>query len=815
MPQQLSSKEASLFRSVVRHYEEKQYKRGIKAADQILKKNPKHGDTTAMKALIMNQQGKTEDAFTLAKEALKMDMKSHVCWHVYGMLYRSNKNFEEAIKAYKFALRLEPESQQILRDLAILQVQMRDCAGYLQSRHQMLQARPQMRQMWTGLAIAYHLAGQLSEAENVLTSYEGTLKHSPPKTDIEHADAIMYKNDLISEQGDTQRALDHLEKNGKKNLDHLTVMERRAKYLFQLGRKDDAVKAYKALLDRNADHSVYYDELMKVLDIPGEDEAAKKAVFDEYAEKFPRCDAAKRLPLDFLTGNTFREQAKHYLTHMLNKGVPSTFANLKHLYSDDFKKDALLTLAEEYLAANQGEGKSGDVSKGKAAALYFIAQHYNYYLSQDLDKAMEYVDKAIEMDPKSVDFAMTKARIWKHRGNTQKASEAMDHARQLDTKDRYINSKGAKYQLRNNENETALKTMGLFTRQDAVGGPMADLLDMQCLWYLTEDGEAYARQGNIGMALKRFQSIYNIFEVWQEDQYDFHTFSLRKGQARAYIEMIRWEDNLREHTFYSRAALAAVDVYLSIHDKPVAEENQANGGDAVEKKKAVKKARKEQQRLEREAAEAAAKQDPNKGGQQQDAKKVDEDPLGLKLAATKEPLAEAMKYLTPLLQFSQKNVDSQIAGFDVFIRRKKYLMALRCLLAGFDLNPEHPRVHEQTVELRLALNKDQEIPERVLELVNAEFNVDAKTDIKKMNTEFWTKNQDSPDHVLSSIKAQKMLGDDMATCEEAVEELLSMDNVTFEVAGKALQTLRSWRSGQADAFRQAAHDKWPEVTLFA
>ncbi|KAG9821036.1 hypothetical protein KCU68_g17144, partial [Aureobasidium melanogenum] len=112
----LSSKEQSLFKQAVQLYESKQYKRGIKTADQVLKKVPNHGDTQAMKALILNSQGKTEEAFDLAKLALKNAMKSNVCWHVYGLLYRSVKNYDEAIKAYKFALRLDPDSRQIQRD---------------------------------------------------------------------------------------------------------------------------------------------------------------------------------------------------------------------------------------------------------------------------------------------------------------------------------------------------------------------------------------------------------------------------------------------------------------------------------------------------------------------------------------------------------------------------------------------------------------------------------------------------------------------------------------------------------------------------
>lgn len=302
MPQPLSTKENSLFRQVIRNYEDKQYKRGLKAAEQILKKNPKHGDTMAMKALIINQQGKTDEAFALGKVALMADMKSHICWHVYGLLYRHQKNFEEAIKAYKSALKLEPDSLQIQRDLAFLQIQMRDYQGYVQSRTAMLQARSQVRQNWTALAVAHHLAGDPAQAEKVLTTYEESLKSKPSKGDYENSEAIMYKNSVIAEQGDYKRALDHLKSAAKHNLDRLAVQELRAEYIAKLGEKEEAAKAYRALLSRNPEHPEYYWKLVEVLDIPEGDMAAKKAIFDEYAEKNPRCDAAKRLPLDFLTG---------------------------------------------------------------------------------------------------------------------------------------------------------------------------------------------------------------------------------------------------------------------------------------------------------------------------------------------------------------------------------------------------------------------------------------------------------------------------------------------------------------------------------
>lgn len=82
--QPLPAKEAGLFRQVVKFYETKQYKKAVKAADQILKKFPEHGETLAMKGLTLNYMDKKEEAYELVRKGLKCDLKSHVCWHVYG-----------------------------------------------------------------------------------------------------------------------------------------------------------------------------------------------------------------------------------------------------------------------------------------------------------------------------------------------------------------------------------------------------------------------------------------------------------------------------------------------------------------------------------------------------------------------------------------------------------------------------------------------------------------------------------------------------------------------------------------------------------
>lgn len=635
----------------------------------------------------MSHMGQLEEAFTLAKEALRNDMKSHICWHVYGLLYRQEKNYEEAIKAYRFALRLEPESQPIQRDLALLQMQMRDFQGYIQSRSAMLQARPGIRQNWTALAIAHHLAGDLEEAEKILTTYEDTLKETPPVADMENSEALLYKNTIIAESGNLERALEHLEKVGYRCTDVLSVMEMKADYLLRLDRKPEAEEVFNALLDRNPENSIYYNGLIKAKGIPENDAKALKALYDQWVEKYPRGDAARRIPLDFLDGEDFKQAADAYLQRMLKKGIPSLFVNIKLLYSNPAKRDAIQALVEGYVSGklstqqNGSADANGDDKEFLASSHYFLAQHYNYQLSRNLSKALENVDKALELSPETVEYQMTKARIWKHYGNPAKAAEEMEKARLLDEKDRHINTKAAKYQLRNNENDKALENMSKFTRNETVGGAMGDLHEMQCIWYLTEDGEAYLRQKKLGLALKRLHAVYAIFDTWQEDQFDFHSFSLRKGMIRAYVDMVRWEDRLREHPFYTRMALSAIKAYLLLNDQPDLVHGPmpvANGADATddaERKKALKKAKKEQQRLEkieadkREARKTAVSNTKNIDGE---VKKEDPDPLGNTLLQTNDPLKEAMKYLTPLLESSLPEIEAQCLGFEVYLRRGKF-----------------------------------------------------------------------------------------------------------------------------------------------
>ncbi|KAI5821129.1 NMDA receptor-regulated protein 1-domain-containing protein [Pyronema omphalodes] len=832
--QPLASKDLALFRQIIKCYEQKQYKKGLKSCEQLLKKVPKHGETLAMKGLIINSMGRTEEAFAVAKEALRYDMKSHVCWHVYGLIHRSQKNYQESIKAYKMALRFEPESQQILRDLCLLQIHMRNYEGYVETRKTILQTRPNLRSNWTAVAIGEHLAGHYAAAEKVLNSYEETLKDLViPKGDIEHWEAALYKNRIIADSGDYERALEHLQSIRKNVLEKVALLEYRAEYLLKLGRMEDAEQAYRVLLDRNPEKRDYYDGLEQAIGVKPENRKEAMAIYEEYAEKYPRADAPRRVPLDFLDGDDFRKAADTYLKAKLEKGVPSTFANIKALYGDEAKRATIFELVSSYHEAQEKEAAEANgaaPSKLRLWSIYFLAQHYDHYRTRDMEKALALLNKGLELSPKTLEYHMTIARVYKHAGDFAAAAKKMDEARSLDKSDRYINTKTAKYQLRNDQNEDALKTMSLFTRNEANGGPFGDLLEMQCIWYLTEDAESYLRQNQLGLTLKRYQYLWDIFEVWAEDQFDFHSFSLRKGMIRAYVDMLKWEDVLRAHPMFLRAALGAIQAYIKIADYPVLGQGSMSNDDAAkyesmteaERKKAIKKAKKEAQKAqERQAALAAAKkEEKNKNAQVaegEEKKKEDLDPHGIALAATKTPLEEAFRWLKPLLAFSPERLESQLAGFEVQLRRRQWFAALECLTKAKELAPEDPKIHEMTVRFRQAVNtlpedeafKAPETKEALLE--GAEKVLAKDTDLIKFNDDFLDANKSSVTHICAALRARKALKPEEKDASVLISALDT--DITLTEAVEGLRLLGDLQIDEA-AYREKATAKFPLAKVF-
>ena len=80
----------------------------------------------------------------------------------------------------------------------------------------------------------------------------------------------------------------------------------------------------------------------------------------------------------------------------------------------------------------------------------------------------------------------------------------------------------------------------------------------------------------LGEALKRYNDVHRHFSQFSEDQFDFHTYCLRKSTVRAYLGMIRLIDQKSRHVYFRRATIGLARVYLK-----VAEESEESKAKAI------------------------------------------------------------------------------------------------------------------------------------------------------------------------------------------------------------------------------------------
>ncbi|KDD75117.1 hypothetical protein H632_c862p1, partial [Helicosporidium sp. ATCC 50920] len=307
----------------------KQYKKGAKTADSILRSHPEHGETLAMKGLVLSFLSRKAEARDLVRLGVRHDLRSHLCWHVYGVVCRGDGEYDEAVKCYKNALRLDPSNVTVLKDLAALQVHLRDAHGLCATRQSLLELKPSQRTNWLALAVAHHLSSHHEVAASVLASYASTLELRTIEAEpYEHSEVLLYRAEILREGGRAGEALEALEAAEKQGFlrDPVGSARLRARLLRETGAFEASREAFEKLLDLTPDDREVHDALREIVeeeikerlggeagDDPSDADASFSsaletrltALYRLLQERHPRSLAVRRVPLDFASGQAF------------------------------------------------------------------------------------------------------------------------------------------------------------------------------------------------------------------------------------------------------------------------------------------------------------------------------------------------------------------------------------------------------------------------------------------------------------------------------------------------------------------------------
>jgi hypothetical protein len=505
-------------------------------------------------------------------------------------------------------------------------------------------------------------------------------------TKIELSELLLYKSKILIEAGDHTGNLKFLNSVEQFIKDRLSFLEYKGTTLLALGKNAEAKKVYRELLKINNENYEYFalyqqtNGLPKVSEFDATQVSSEQAqqlveFYDKIAKEFPKSAVVKRIPLNFATAEDFKNRITEYAKPFLTNNVPSLFSNLKSLYKDTAKVQIIESVFLEFLDSLENNSQFVNATEKEAPTTYlwtllYLAYHYDKL--GKLELALETINKAVKHTPTAIELYMCKARILKHSGNYQQAADEMELARTMDLADRYLNTKATKYLLRADRTQEAPDVLYLFAKDQE---QRFNITDMQGSAFQNDSGDSYLRQKKIGRALKFYGQVIANFEEIRNDQFDFHSYCLRKYMMRSYVDYLQYNDDLESHDYYFRGATGYIKTLLQLHKHPElksqnhTEEDQQLYEQQLEKKK-IKK---------------------------------DEDPFGEKLMNVSDPLSEADKYIKVLSEQCGYRIETHTLAAEVYITAGRYLHAMKALKEGIKLESSNPQLHKLIVQLFHAL----------------------------------------------------------------------------------------------------------------
>lgn len=224
----------------------------------------------------------------------------------------------------------------------------------------------------------------------------------------------------------------------------------------------------------------------------------------------------------------FYSRAPAVFKSVLERGSPATFQLFKDVLKNQERRD---TIWETVLQLNQ-EDLSVIIFKTK----YLV-------LVEDFSSALDLIGSAIESNPEKNDLVMIKAHIQKRMGSAGiAANETMLKVKDSVSGDKFSVSKTAKYLIRYGSISEAQEMMGKFIQKPNQQERMADLHEMQAVWYLIEMADRQFKDGNNLSAACFYRKIELVFMELNDDQLDFHGYALRRMSFIEYMKFLKFLD---------------------------------------------------------------------------------------------------------------------------------------------------------------------------------------------------------------------------------------------------------------------------------
>ncbi|KAL0228381.1 hypothetical protein RCL1_004524 [Eukaryota sp. TZLM3-RCL] len=552
----LPSKERSAYTSMIRQYESKNYKKALKVADQILTSHPRNGDTLAMKALILStsQPKKLDEAFDMAKTAIKFCIKSHITWHVLGLLHKAKEEYPAALKAFKTALRHDSQNPQVLKDTCLLQMQLGDFSDTIELRRLMLTQNSKPSGNWYGFAVSNDLAGNTLEAIDILKNFLKTVEGVDVRSSNEKSEVYLYLAELLLKAEKYEELHQLLTTQSNDILDSIKSKE----LMVVCGQRgflqvEELQLILKELITINEDNGEYILNYLKTFNQEEHFNVIKKLL-----QEFPKSNVLHEILVEnsSFSADLFAESLRIYVS---NYPVPSLFPVLKNfnLKFPDFS-DYIFTVTESV-----AEFFISESNYSKAAWLFYALGRF--CLPDDVVRAQNYSSKCDEYfelsNQKVAESHVLAAEIARVQKDYELSINHMSKARQSDPGDRYLNHLSVEIMLESGNISGAEQLSKEFIGDKVSKSYAKTLLDFQICFLEILFAQTYKQQGEYGKALYLYNAVQRHFMEYVDEFFDFHLYCVSRGMLRAYVAALRELRQYVKSEYYMKAVVGSAEIY--------------------------------------------------------------------------------------------------------------------------------------------------------------------------------------------------------------------------------------------------------------
>lgn len=274
-----------------------------------------------------------------------------------------------------------------------------------------------------------------------------------------------------------------------------------------------------------------------------------------------------------------------------------------------------------------------------------------------------------------------------------------------------------------------------------------------------------------------------------------------------------------------------MEIYLHLHDKPVAKQHE-NGRQEeestvskVEKKKMEKKQRKAQLKAQSKAMEEKKEQGKvNDVSRRVDLMAEKDDEFKPEqLEATDKPLEKALHFLKPLQLLALSRIETHLYAYRIHSKRGKFLLMLQAIRRAHAIDRDRPELHEHIVDFCCRVKQSREDLGDVVLAVIDQTLPDVKDGDKSLiefNEDFIQKHRTSLPHVMIGCKVMVRL--QPSQVDRAVKMMTDLDAIatgcSLQVCSDAFQLLKDYAFGDTSValseFRDKCHALFPLAVAF-